>query len=137
MKAIRAILLLVAALMTVTAVHAARTAPLVGYENVLATSIDGKPLTTEQVRKAIIMAAASKQWVASALQGDTLRLTHSRGKHTAVVDVVYTAQSYSIRYVDSSNLNYDAVKGAPIIHPTYNGWVNNLRAAIDAALRAV
>jgi hypothetical protein len=110
----------------------------VNYENVMVLSVDGKPLTVEQVRKAIIAGGASKQWIASAQDGDKIRFTHTRGRHTAVVDVAYSAKSYSIRYVDSTDLNYSAKEsGGPIIHRTYNNWVSNLRVAIDAALKTV
>jgi hypothetical protein len=139
MKIIRNLLILASAVafLPISAAHAARTAPMVTLENVAATSVDGKPLTAEQVKKAIISGAASKQWIASVEGPNTIRATHTRGRHSAVVDIVYTANSYSIRYVNSVDLNYGGRDGGQIIHPTYNNWVNNLRQAIDAALRAV
>lgn len=51
-------------------------------------------------------------------------------KHVAVVDVNYSVKSYSIRYKDSTELNYDGGK----IHPNYNGWIQNLDKAIRAQL---
>jgi hypothetical protein len=139
MKIIRNLLILglAAVLLPMPAAHAARTAPMMTLENVVATSVDGKPLTTEQVRKAIIAGAASKQWISSIQAPNTVRATHTRGRHTAVVDIVYTASSYSIRYVSSVELNHTEENGQTLIHPTYNNWVNNLRVAIDAALKTV
>jgi hypothetical protein len=132
------LLLVVASLVAAPAAHAARTAPLVNYESVLVQSVDGKPLTLEQVKRAVIAGGASKQWIASAQDGDRIRFTHTRGRHTAIVEVAYTPQSYSIRYVDSTDLNYSAKEtGGPVIHRTYNNWVSNLRVAIDAALKTV
>lgn len=55
-----------------------------------------------------------------------------RGKHSATVRIPYTDKSYSIEYVDSSGLNYDAKSGS--IHHNYNRWVGNLRLAIDRQL---
>lgn len=44
--------------------------------------------------------------------------------HSATIAVVYDADSYSIEYVDSENLDYDEGKGE--IHRIYNRWVHNL-----------
>lgn len=48
--------------------------------------------------------------------------------HVAVVDINHNTETFSITYRDSTNLNYDAEKG--IIHPNYNGWIQNLENAI-------
>jgi hypothetical protein len=68
--------------------------------------------------------------------GNVVRLTYSARTHVAVVNVTYSAKSYSIRYADSTNLGYSAEGGAGIIHPNYNKWVNSLRQAIEVALRS-
>jgi hypothetical protein len=48
--------------------------------------------------------------------------------HQAVVDIPYDTQRFSIRYVSSSNLDYDG----NAIHRNYNSWVQNLQNAIVA-----
>jgi len=53
-------------------------------------------------------------------------------KHTAVVEIPYSAKSYSINYKSSENL--DAADGQ--IHNNYNGWIKNLAKGIDAQLIA-
>ncbi len=136
MKIIHSLLFLLAALLALPSAYAARTTPLVNYEEVLVATPDGKPTSAEHVRKAIIAAASRTRWAASAGPGNAVRLTYSRGGHTAVVDVAYSAKSYSIRYADSSNLNYTQDGGKQLIHPTYNKQVNSLRLAIDVALRS-
>ena len=50
--------------------------------------------------------------------------------HLAVVDITYDIKSYSIRYKDSSNLQYDG----KTIHSNYNGWIQNLDKAIRTQL---
>ena len=50
--------------------------------------------------------------------------------HRAVVDVRYDTKTYSIKYKDSSNLQYDGTS----IHKNYNGWIQNLDNAIRARL---
>jgi hypothetical protein len=114
---------------------AARTAALLNYEDLPVESATGKPLNLEQVRKAIITGAATRQWAASVKPGNVVQLTYNRGKFTGIVAVKYTTKTYSIHYVDSTNLNYGLEAGKPVIHPTYNGWINNLRQAIDVQLR--
>ncbi len=53
--------------------------------------------------------------------------------HTVVVDIFYTATSFTIAYRDSVNMEYDAAAG--IIHPQYNSWVKTL--AEEIRIRAV
>ena len=48
--------------------------------------------------------------------------------HQAVVDIPYDTQRFSIRYVSSSNLDYDGNAN----HRNYNRWVQNLQNAIVA-----
>ena len=51
--------------------------------------------------------------------------------HSATIAVLYDADSYSIEYVDSENLDYDADKGD--IHRIYNRWVHNLDTDLATA----
>lgn len=50
--------------------------------------------------------------------------------HRAVVDIKYDTKTYSIKYKDSSNLQYDGTN----IHSNYNGWVQRLDNTIRARL---
>ena len=136
MKIIRTLLCL-ALFATAFPAAAARTAALLNYEELPVQTSDGKALNLEQVRKAIITGAATRQWAASVQPGNVVQLTYNRGKHTAIVKVKYSAKTYSINYVDSTELNYGMEGGKPVIHPTYNGWINNLRQAIDVQLRTL
>lgn len=52
--------------------------------------------------------------------------------HVAVVRINYSNAAYSINYVSSQNLNYDAKTQK--IHTNYNGWIQNLEKAIDVRL---
>jgi len=114
---------------------AARTAALVNYDDLPIQSSDGKALSGDQIRKAIIQGGATRQWAATVKPGNIVQLTYNRGKYTAVVEVKYTAKAYSIHYVDSTDLNYSMEGGKQVIHPNYNGWIQNLRQAIDVQLR--
>ena len=51
-------------------------------------------------------------------------------KHMAKVSIKYTADYYSINYLDSKELRYDGTK----IHSNYNGWIKNLDRDIQIQL---
>ena len=136
MKISRILLLLCCAL-AASGVQAARAVPLDKYENVPATGADGKPLPADKVSNAIIIAAGATKWVVSTSSApNTVRATHAQRKNTAVVDITYADGSYSIRYVDSNNLNYSDAGGAQVILGTYNKWLKQLKTEIDRALKA-
>ena len=138
MKIVHSLLMLLAAfLIAAPSVHAAKASvPLQNYEDLPVTGADGKPLTADQVKQAILMGAARSRWAASVQPGNVVRLTLTPRTHVAVVDVVYSAKGYSIRYSSSTNLGYGQEGGTAVIHPNYNKWVNALRQAIDVALRS-
>jgi hypothetical protein len=117
--------------LVIAAAAYARSSPMVTYQDVVVQS--DKALTLEQVKKAILQAASQRHWTASERDKNRIRLSYSRGKHSAVIDVAYTSKKYSILYVDSTNLNYEGTS----IHPTYNGWVTSLKQGIDSALKTI
>jgi hypothetical protein len=59
-------------------------------------------------------------------------------KHVAVVDITYDTKTYSITYKKSTNLMMVSDDGTPVgIHPNYNGWIQNLNAAIRQQFVAI
>lgn len=91
-----------------------------------------RPVGMEKVKAAIAKAASGRDWVVIGEEvGLTRLLLDARRKHEVVVDVSYTADSFSIKYVSSKNVNYDpATKG---IHKKYVQWVRNLKKDIRRA----
>ncbi len=53
--------------------------------------------------------------------------------HTVIVDIFYTATTFTIAYRDSINMDYDAAAGT--IHSQYNSWIKNL--AEEIRIRAI
>lgn len=113
---------------------------------------DGRPITAEMLKKAIILGGATKGWVVSEEGPGQLRASIDvRGKHQAMVGIRYGDNRYSIQYRSANNLNvevknadqrYDATtqampNGTVLIHPNYNRWIGNLVQAIDAAANVV
>jgi hypothetical protein len=139
MNALRGFLLLLAAgaALLAPAAAQARSAPIATFENIAISAADGRKLTLDQVKRAIIQAAATRQWAPSVQNANTVRATYTKGKHSAVVDVAFTETSYSIHYVDSTNLGYADQGGKAVIHPAYNKAVTALRQGIEAALRTI
>jgi len=85
----------------------------------------------DDVRQAVVRAGSTLGW-----QMNPDRAGHVTGRlllrtHVAVVDVDYTQNAYSIKYRESTNLDYSDGK----IHRNYNGWIQNLDKAIRIQLQ--
>lgn len=121
------IMLLVAVAITLGA--CAHTQPVYNVSSAPITTNKAKP-TLDEIGKAIMRAGAALGWdmrqVAPGKISGTLKLR----KHTAIVDIPYDTQSFSIKYSDSSELNYADGN----IHKNYNGWIQNLEKGIRAQL---
>jgi hypothetical protein len=121
-------LLFVTTLVMTLAIVGCRTAPIYNVEqapiNVSANT------GVSEIKKAILVAGASLGWQMKEVEpGHILGTLHLR-KHMAQVDIPYSQTSYSIKYKDSMELDYDG----SMIHKNYNGWIQNLDHAIQASL---
>ena len=100
--------------------------PIYNAENVPVTTTSGKSLSQGQVRQAIITAGTSLGWRMADAGSGKVEGTLNLRNHVAVIDVPYSASSYSILFKRGENL--DVAEGR--IHKNYNGWVQNLDRAI-------
>ncbi len=82
----------------------------------------GQAQRGDQIRAA----AASLGWQTQVRGPGLVRATLNLRGHQAVVDIPYDQRRFTIRYVESTNLEYDGTT----IHRNYNGWVENLRNTI-------
>ncbi|MBR0682734.1 hypothetical protein GXW74_19740 [Roseomonas eburnea] len=82
--------------------------------------------TPEARRNQILRAGAGLGWEMEPVRPGLVRATLRLRGHVAVTEVFYTADSFSIRHADSTNLQYDGTS----IHKNYNGWIENLERAI-------
>ncbi len=105
-----------------------RTAAVYNVNN---SAIEAKASSTK-VYDAIKNAGLSKGWIITQAKPGLAIGTLNIRRHKAVVEIPYTSKSFSIKYKNSMNLNYDASKN--IIHNNYNGWVQNLENAINLEL---
>jgi hypothetical protein len=121
------ILRLLAAVLAFAALnaHARGSVPIINHEAVPAITASGKPASAEQIRAAMQAAGAPRGWqITPAGTGKALAVLNVRGKHSVSADISYSSGQYSIKYRDSTNMNYEA--GTNLIHPKYNMWVQAL-----------
>lgn len=106
-----------------------RYAPIHNIDKAAIGMHNGQPLTTTQVRQAIITAGNSLGWMMSNRRTGYITGTLYLRGHMAKVGIPYNTHSYSIHYISSKKLR----KGNEI-HKNYNGWIENLNRAIQIRL---
>lgn len=91
-------------------------------------------LSEKKIVKGITLGGTARGWVINPDKDKSKTLTGTLmlRKHTVVVSIPYTNESYDIVYVSSENLNYDSTQNK--IHRNYLKWVINLRQAINVNL---
>jgi hypothetical protein len=92
-----------------------------------------KPLTLDQIQKAIIDAGIKQTWIMTPIKPGEMLGEFNIQSHQIHVMIPYTTKSYSILYKDSSNLRYDPEKRT--IHVNYAKWIERLDNEIKARLR--
>ena len=89
-----------------------------------------RPLGDKAMGEAIIAGAQSREWVVTKQQPGciSLELDVRSGKHTVQIDVEYGSDWFSVKYVGSTNMDYNPSTGA--IRGKYVQWVRNLKKDI-------
>ena len=106
-----------------------RSNPVYNVTDMSFTTTTGN-YSTNDVRNAILQAGTAQGWQMQAVRPGLISGTLNIRNHMAQVDIPYDRSRYSILYRDSDNLKYDGSN----IHSNYNGWVQNLRNAINTRL---
>jgi hypothetical protein len=153
-KFLRAIILAALAIVPVTAM-ARDAVPIIDYVDTPIVTTTGQPVTSAQVANAITAAAVAYKWDVAKSPSQELLVATLRvnNKHTVIVSIPYSPQSFSINYQDSINMKFSLAantggyespdmpkrnnfdSGTRLIHPYYNKWVQQLRSAILSELR--
>lgn len=119
--------------LVVVVLMAGCTAPLFEItDNRIETGTEA-PVTSEQVKTAIMDAGKGLNMKMVATKPGEIQGTYQTGNATAVVAIPYTKQSYGIHYKSSQNLKYDGSK----INKKYNTFVTNLDTAIRRELSKI
>jgi hypothetical protein len=100
------------------------------YNVSAAPVVANKPVTLDDMQKAIVRAGAALGWQMKPVETGLIEGTLHLRTHMAKVHIKYDTTNYSITYKDSSNLDYDGTN----IHKNYNGWIQNLDKAIRSQL---
>ena len=116
-----------------SAAHARAAKPLLNP----GSSEWGCKLSMSEVKRGIDTALLIKEWSPSdSRTGYTQGKIIVRGKHTLVVDINYTENTFEIKYKSSDNLKYSKNdEGVEMIHPNANSWMSNLNHSISIVLR--
>ncbi|WP_140628914.1 hypothetical protein [Methylibium rhizosphaerae] len=128
---IRQLLAAVVFTLALSVAHA-RSTEMVETGRVLLPQVEGAP-SAQRTHSSIVRAVLELGWTIVKDEPGRLEIKYSKGggKHVAVVALLYDANGFEVKYVDSTNLNYDAA--AARIHPTYNMWVNNIVRKVSLA----
>ena len=127
-------------------VSGCRTSPVYNVDK-HAYDTNKKDYTEEDVKKAIQRAGTGLGWVISPVESGHVTGTLYLRTHMAKVDIHYDLEGYSIKYNDSTDLDYmpsgeeytDASgethkNETGTIHSNYNGWIQNLDNGIKTQL---
>ncbi len=95
-------------------------------------SVSDKKVTKDIVKSAIIKAGAHRGWIMQEISDGVISGKLSVRKHYAEIKITYTADLYSIKYVDSKELAYDP--SMHTIHSQYNNWITYLDRSIQVYL---
>ncbi|WP_026279958.1 hypothetical protein [Thioalkalivibrio sp. ALJ16] len=109
------------------------TVPVHDISDTTVRNVDGDQPSAEQMERAIRTAGVALGWRMEETEPGLIEGRLNLREHVAVVEIPYAAGQYSIRYKDSSNLNYADGQ----IHPNYNNWVQNLDDQIRAQISAL
>lgn len=109
----------------------ARTLPVYNVIDAPVLTASGRSPSVDQVRNAIVTACRAKGWIVEPQEDGHFTATARVRKHTAVVDIRYSTQRYTITYKDSEVLLYDG----RTIHRNYNKWVQLLEQKINGELQ--
>lgn len=93
-------------------------------------------LSEKAVAKSIRLGVAQRGWVVSRQDPGYMEATLNIRSHVAKVGITYDTSSIQIRYIDSTNLDYEVKKGVRRIHGNYLKWINNIVHDISVQLQS-
>ncbi len=106
-----------------------QSSPVQNYANTPISAESGHK-NLKQIEKDIKLAGVATGWQIQTVKPGHFVATLFRSGHMAKVNIYYTANQYSIKYKDSSNLQYDGTN----IASKYNDWVKKLHNKIRERL---
>jgi hypothetical protein len=92
----------------------------------------GKPLSMDEIQKAIVRGATRAGWQVVPEAPGRLSARYQSGNRMATVGIEHDAKAYSIKMRETSVMRSDGS-----VHPLYNNWVQNLDRYIRVELAAI
>jgi hypothetical protein len=92
-------------------------------------------LATKDVAKAIRSGIVGRGWVVTKDENGHMDTVLNLRTHEVKVDIAYDTKQVVIKYVGSSNLDYDEKNGVRHIHKKYNQWIDNMVKDINNQLQ--
>jgi hypothetical protein len=130
-----AVLMIASAGFAVQPAWADRDAPIQNPANIpVSWNADGEP-TMERIQRAIIAGCIPRAWKCQATKPSEIRAVLHLRQHMAEALIAFDTEKFSITYVNSAELRYDATEKT--IHRKYNQWVANLITDINVAIAAI
>jgi hypothetical protein len=93
-------------------------------------------LNLKQVEKAVRVGVVKRGWEITKSGSGSVEATLHLRDHMAKILVTYDTQHVTLKYLDSSNLDYAVEKDGPVIHRNYRNWVHNVMLDINVELQA-
>lgn len=115
-------------LLSVFVLSACQTTPVYNVEQ----SNIPTGVLAKQVEKSVIKALIQKGWQVKANANGKILAEIMVRTHTAKIEITFDDKQYSINYVDSTNLKYNAENNT--IHKNYNNWIIYIDRLIQMAL---
>jgi hypothetical protein len=122
---VKKIILVVLSMLTLAA---CKSTPIYNIDNSNVPS----GLTINQVEKNIVKALVLKGWQVKSKNNGVILAEIMVRTHTAKIEIAFNANQYSINYVDSTNLKYNAQNNT--IHKNYNNWIIYIDRLIQTGL---
>ena len=111
---------------------ACRVEPVYEVKNRPLPTVAQKALNPSQLERTFIDAAMARNWRVEVVAPGHIRASMVlRGKHTAITDIYFTRNGYSLLLNSTQNLKQDS---SGKIHRTYNNLVRALETEIENRL---
>ena len=92
-------------------------------------------LTEKAVERSIVVGVAQRGWIVTKQQPGYMEATLNIRSHMARVGITYDVKAVQIKYLDSTNLDFEVKKDTRYIHGNYLKWVNNIVHDITVQLQ--
>jgi hypothetical protein len=91
-------------------------------------------LSVADVEKAVKGALTGYRWTIKPAGSGKLEALYTSRDLMAKISVSYNSKEITIKYLDSSGLDYQAEGDKRSIHPTYQRWISNLVKSMEAKM---